>query len=128
MKLDYLSEGSPDCPLIRLYDFKSAEIQRFHTALLDLAGGSPLAIEVHRLPFVESINDCRLTLYVTSWDGAVILKAKPAIFDCGFTAATWENIAALVKPFTQDGSGFQWLARAPGEASWLISASEKGEW
>jgi hypothetical protein len=122
MKLEYL----PDCPLIRLYDFTTDEAAKLLAAVESLASGGAERIEVHDLPFVNPIGGCRLAMVRRSWDQAIIQKADPANFECGFTAGTWDNVAALVEPFVHDAPGFQWLAGIPGEADLLLSVS--GQW
>src|SRR5436305_12457440 len=93
MKLEYLPDGSPDCTLIRLYDFTPVEAQSLHAVLMELAAGSPRRAELHECPWVESVGGCRLTLYVSSWDTAINCKSGPAVIECGFTASTWDNVA-----------------------------------
>jgi hypothetical protein len=125
MKLEYLADGSPDCPLLRLYDFTPAEAGQLLAVVAGLASGEDKRVEVDRLSFVEAIGGCRLALVCKSWDQAV-LWVGPLAFECGFTAGTWDNVAGLVEPFAESAGGFQWLAGSPGEASMLLSAS--GQW
>jgi hypothetical protein len=127
MKLEYLADGSPDCPLLRLYDFSAAEAVHLRAALIGLASGTAERVEVHQLPFIESVGGCRLSLVRKSWDQAV-LKVGPSAFECAFTAGTWDNIAGLVEPFTESAGGFQWLTGIPAEAALLLSASASGQW
>ena len=128
MKLEYVANGSPDCPLIRLYDFDPAEARQFLASVTTLASGMAERIEVHNLPFVESLGGCRLSLVRRSWDQAMLRMPRPSEFECGFTAGTWNNVAGLVTPFAEGASGFQWLARVPGEVALLLSASATGQW
>ncbi len=76
--------GSPDCPLIRLYDFAPAEAEEFGAAVSDLAAERVRRVEVHKLPGVRAVKGCRLTLCLRSWDQAV-LQVGPLEFECGFT-------------------------------------------
>jgi len=126
MKLEYLSDGSPDCPLIRLYDFTLAEAEQLHAAVAELASGSCQQVEIHRLPGIESIGGCRLTFRVSRHDGAIVQMESIAAFECRFTMDTWDNVAGLIEPFAQNGDGFQWLAGVPGEANLILSVS--GQW
>jgi hypothetical protein len=128
MKLEYLANGSPNCPLIRLYDFTTAEAVQFHRAVQALASSAAERLDVHRLPFVQSVGDCQLEFVRQSWDGAIVRGRGCCEFECGFTAGTWDNVAGLLKPFTQGTGGFQWLAGVPGEAALLLSASASGQW
>ena len=126
MKLEYLGDGSPDCPLLRLYDFTPMEAAQLLRAIAALASGLAERLEVDRLPFVEPVGGCRLALVGRSWDQAVTRAGRPNEFECGFTADTWDDVAGLVEPFAEGAGGFQWLAGVPGEAALLLSDS--GAW
>ena len=128
MRLEYLARGSPDCPLIRLYDFQPSEAAALLAAIGTLASSSAERIELHQLPFVESVGGCELALTRRLRDLAVVRGSHPHRFECGFTAETWDDVAGLLEPFSQGDGGFQWLAGAPGEVAWLLSASTTGEW
>ena len=126
MKLEYLADGSPDCPLIRLYAFTPAEAKQLLVAVESLANGKEQRIDLNRLPFVETVDGCELTLVAQSWDGAVIRRGEPSEFECGLTRGSWGNVAALIEPLAEGAAGFQWLAESPGEAALLLSRS--GRW
>ena len=125
MKLDYISEGSADCPILRLYDFTPIEAGYLLTAVSELASQESDRVEVNEMCFVEPIGACRLFLVRTSRDQALSCVG-PLEFVCGFTANTWDNVAGLIEQFVESSQGFQWLAGLPGEASLLLSAS--GQW
>jgi len=128
MRLEYLASGSPDCPLIRLYDFQPSEAAGLLAAINTLISTAAQRVEVDRLPFVEAAGGCRLVFTRQHWDRAIVSGPSHNEFECGFTAATWDNVAGLVEPFAEGVGGFQWLAGAPGDAALLISASPRGEW
>jgi hypothetical protein len=123
MKLEFLADGSRDCPLIRLYEFTPAEAASFRDSVNGLATGTVVRIDVHRLAYVTAIGGCRLSLVLKQWDQAVVRRARPAGFECGFTAITWDNVVGLLEPFTERVDRFQWLAGSPGEAQLVF-----GEW
>ena len=127
MKLEFLAAGSPDCPLIRLYAFNSVGVGRLLEALNGLSSGTLERVLLHEMPGVKSINGCKLTLRVRSWDQA-ILQTGPWDFECGFTTGTWEDVAGLVEPFTKGAWGFHWLAGVPGEVNWLLPSDRDGQW
>lgn len=128
MRLEYLTSGSPDCPLIRLYDFPPSEAAALLGAIKMLAFGSTERVEVHRLPFIVSVGGCRLMFTRQHRDRAIVSSPLENEFGCGFTAATWDNVAGLVERFAEGAGGFQWLAGAPGDYALLVSASPGGEW
>jgi hypothetical protein len=125
MRLEYLPDGSPDCPLIRLFDFTPAEVAILRAALVDLAFGQVERVAVHELPGVVPVGRCELVLLRRFWDQAVV-RVGPSAFECGFTASTWDNVAGMVEPFVASPRGRRWLAGIPGEASLLLSHS--GQW
>lgn len=125
VRLEFLPEGSPECPLIRLFDFSVIEAGRLAALVADLAAGRVERIAVHELHGVAPVGGCKLVLCLRDWDQAV-LQFGPCAFECGFTANTWDNVAGLVKPFAVGCGGFQWLARVPGEAALLLS--KNGLW
>ena len=125
MKMEFLPDGSPDCPLIRLFEFTSDEARQLQGAVLALSlGASPVA--VHELPFVESVGNCRLTLQVEQWDQGVTRASEVREFVCRMTCGTWDDVAALMEPFVNKSVGYQWLSGTPGEANLLLSRT--GEW
>lgn len=122
MKLEFLPEGSPDCPLVRLYAFTPSEAEDFHDRLTALATDEADHVAVDELPYVEPLGGARLTLRVNARDQAMLRGAAAGEFGCGFTRETWDNVAGLVEPFLGEASGhYQWLAGTPGEAALLLS-------
>lgn len=126
MKLEYLKTGSPDCPLIRLYDFSVGQASKLAAALSELVMGTRDEVAVHELEGVEVIANCQLTLRVGRWDQAVLQTGPPATFTCTLTAGRWEDVLGLMEPFCQGAGGHQWLIGSPGEAALVLSAD--GEW
>lgn len=129
MKLEYLAEGSPDCPLIRLYEFDTTGAKRLREAFRSLADGSRQDIPLHEEWWVESIAGCHLDLRVGERDLGVV-ERLPSKFDCVSTAEGWREMADLTEPFCAPqsdaaGDSFQWL-NEDGEASLLLSPS--GRW
>jgi hypothetical protein len=120
MKLEFLSAGSEDCPLVRLYDFSVDEIGSLFAQLSSLADGEETSIAIHEAPGIEIVGDCHLFLCSGPKDVGLVTLSKPAHFECIFTLATWDNIAALTEPFVQGCRGYQWLATS-GDANLLLS-------
>jgi hypothetical protein len=125
MKLDYLASGSPDCPIVRLYEFTDEEAGEFHAILAALAAGAVERVDVHELPFVQPIDGCQLVLLRRSWDQSIV-RGTAAHFECGLTTGAWDNVMGLVEPFAAGARGYQWLSGAPGDTALLLSRS--GDW
>jgi hypothetical protein len=126
MKLDLLPDGSEDCPLIRMYDFDGAEIDRLLVELAALASGAQKIVPVHDLPGTASIANCKLFLRLGGRDHGLTSLHEPASFECALTPDGWEQVASLVEPFCQGGKrGYQWLD-SHGDIRWLLSSN--GDW
>lgn len=125
MKLEFLRAGSPDCPLIRLYDFDSREAQRLLQIALQLAGQRDLAIPLHAETIVTPIDTCELTLRCA--DGrAGVRELSPMKFEWVSSDGGWLDIASLIQPFCQeDAAAHQWLSRVGNIA---VLLSRDGKW
>jgi hypothetical protein len=127
MKLQFLPDGSDDCPLVRVYDFLPAEIGELFSALSALASGEQQSIAVHELPGVEAVVGCRLFLRSGLKDRGLVQLTAPASFECILSAGGWEDVAGLTEPFVAGSGGYQWLSTS-GDAKWLISGITGGQW
>ena len=109
MKLEYLPDGSPDCPLIRLYNFSVSEATALRAKVAGLGEGSSDSVAVHELPFVMAIDDCQLDLVAVDRDQDVVTADSARRFACVLTQASWEGIVGLMGPFCRpEGSnGYQ---------------------
>lgn len=81
MKLDYLKDGSDDCPLVRLYEFGSTEIQRLRQSFESLASGTTERIVLDE---VESVDGTQLVFTRAVRDRGVV-QTGPASFDVVLT-------------------------------------------
>jgi len=126
MKIEYLEDGSPDCPLIRLYEFIPEEAIRLRESFLSLASGKQDTIELHNAPGMQSMRGCCLTLRLGQRDVGLV-RTGPTSFKCVLTASAWSNLAGLTEPFQaaeMDGH-YQWLSEH-GKANLLLSPL--GDW
>jgi hypothetical protein len=120
MKLEYIENGAPDTPLVRLYDFDVDAAARLRQLVLQLAAGSAHALLLHAVDGVEPISDCRLTCAVGARDDGV--RRNKSEFTCVLTAETWTQVADLIEPFCRraDAGRFQYLVEA-GDITLLLS-------
>jgi hypothetical protein len=56
MKMEFLESGSPDCPLIRLYEFKLGEAQYLRRIVLSLSGSRTSSVPLHKKQGIQSIG------------------------------------------------------------------------
>jgi hypothetical protein len=126
MKMEFLKSGSPDCPLIRLYEFNAAAAHQLYRSVLRLARNQVDAVALHQEPGTRPIGSCKLTLRQGKKDQG-IREIAPFDFEWASSRNGWLNVARLIQPFTQDdfSGGHQWLARG-GRIALLLSAN--GGW
>jgi len=124
MKLEYLHEGSPDCPLIRLYEFDRSEASRLKDVFSNLAKRTTSNISLDAQPFITAVNNCRLGL--TRGEHDIGIKGSGEVFECVLTSEGWKAVEGLTEPFCEtELAGFQWL-NEDGDVSLLLSP--KGTW
>src|SRR5882762_3408035 len=106
MKIEFLADGSQDCPLIRLYDFEYEGAVGLLQVFISLSNGGRDLIQLDHEPGFESVGGCRLTLRLGKRDLGVVERAR-AEFDCVLTQEGWDDIAARLEPFCKPGcSGY----------------------
>ena len=120
MKVEYLKAGSPDCPLIRLFEFDAKEANGLRLACVSLSRGEETAVDLLRSLGVESVGGCRLTFRVGPQDEGLKRATGEQSFECSLTPEGWEDLALLIEPFTKSCKGYQWLTQT-GEARLLFS-------
>ena len=127
MKIEFLAGGSPDCPLVRIYDFNSLAARRLHTAVCALSSGTAQSIAFHELPEIEMVDGCRITAQLSDTDWGVLPNAKESnSFVWMLKASTWDDIAGLIEPFRRsETNGFQWLDQTSNIS---VLLSPRGTW
>ncbi len=125
MKVEYLSDGSDDCPLVRLYAFTMAEAQKLHDAFSSLASGSLQSVRLGDILAVEAVDGCSVTFTRGARDRGVV-PAGDHMFTVELSASGWDQTAGLTEPF-RDGclAGHQWLM-STGDTQLLLSPT--GGW
>lgn len=103
MKLDFISDGSPDAPLVRLHSFTSDEARQLHAVSSRLADVSVTSVELQTLDFVDGPEGMRLVLFVDSDDLGVFMAEDSLTFICGLTRGTWTDVCDRIEPFTRGG-------------------------
>jgi len=125
MNLEYLAEGSRDCPLIRLYGFNPAEARSLRNLVRSLATGESHSVAIHDELWAESVGGCRLTFRRGNRNQGV-REVHPMNFECVLTSDGWSNVEDLLDPFCNSHiAGFQWLTSG-GSVSLLFS--QNGQW
>jgi hypothetical protein len=125
MKLEFLGSGSPDCPLIRLYDFDAEQARSLRQVVLRLASEHAEPVLLHSEPFVQPLGGCELTVRPGEKDRGVY-ELGQGKFVWEVTAGGWLDIAGLIQSFCRgDSRGCQWLAKSGAIA---VLFSQDGKW
>jgi hypothetical protein len=129
MKIDYLENGSSDCPLIRIYRDEPEFCARLFSSLNQLSSGEAKEVSLTALPGVEPAGSCTLIAQVIKSDRGIVHKEGNSFFWM-LTSDSWQDVAGLIEPFCQfETKGFQWLDQVPAsDARVLISRSPDGCW
>src|SRR5579872_2347879 len=114
MKLEYLPDGSPDAPFIRLYDFSSNEKERLRQFFEDIAEARKNIIALHEQDFIEPISNCKvwIALHDTRLEDENAILAtseKDLMFTWMMTKDEWNETIDLVDAYSLRPNTFQWL-------------------
>ncbi|MCI0528263.1 MAG: hypothetical protein L0Y56_12560 [Nitrospira sp.] len=123
MKVDYLAEGSDDCPLIRLYEFTNEEAKQLKNAIIRLASATLKELPLETLTHFESVDGTTLC-FVTGTQDNGIVQTKGQEFKIILSPTSWDQVAGLIDPFTGGASGHQWLWEGPIR----LLLSKDGRW
>jgi hypothetical protein len=124
VKLEYLETGSADCPLIRLYEFNSTDIERLRAEVMRLMDGSVSRIRLEKIVPVTSIGGLESAFVQGARDRGVVRNGRNT-FEVVLTSEGWDRVEGLLEQFCEPGSGYQWLCEQ-GDASLLLSRD--GSW
>lgn len=120
-RIDYLKEGAPDCPLIRIYGSKEP-ISELLGSVQELCERAAASVAVHDLPGFRA-SDCSLLFRAGDRDEG-IFQIGPEEFSWTLTPSAWCKIARVIEPFAEPlpGHSHQWLAG--NEARWGLGDSQ----
>ncbi len=121
MRIELLSEGAAECPLIRLFDFVPSEVDRLQDACLALASGEHTSFDLHTQCYLEPVADCRFVFRRSTIDKGVAHPSQGETLVMALTDAGWREVAEKLQPFRDDSGGFNWLTNE-GDVHVLISS------
>lgn len=125
MKIEFLPEGSPECPLIRIFQFQPGEVEALRTACRELADGKRTEFALHEQPWVEAVGDCAFIWKAGLKDIGVRLPQDGKPFILIFSNEGWREVEDKLLPFARSSTGFNWLTDG-GDVEVLIS--NDGSW
>lgn len=119
--LEYLPDGSDDCPLVRLYAFESPDVVALQGLCFALADRRVIEVNFEKQPWVQSIGETRLTLRVGDANRGIRATTSCEAHVLEYTREGWLDITDKLTPFICGATGFQWL-NSEGDVNVLISA------
>lgn len=130
MELEFLPDGSTDCPLLILSPSVPEEAKQLYNAINEMVSVPGSYLDIHTLPFIDPIEGCKLTAQIGEDDLGVIpintlevfLSETRNHFNWKLTLKSWSFVLLLLHSFTIPDSvgGYQWLDET-SQISVLIS-------
>lgn len=123
MRIEFLAEGSEDCPLILLTREHEQDVPALAAALRRVPIGP---VELHKLPGVEAVGGVALVALTARANLGVRVR-RHNVFEWVLDASGWEEVAGLLEPFIEPSQedGFQFLNRHSGPK---LVISTNGKW
>lgn len=125
MKIEFHPEGSPDCPLIRIFHFQPEEVEALRTACRELAYGKRTEFALHEQPWIDAVGSCAFIWKAGTKDIGVRLPQAGDPFVFNFSDEGWHEVEDKLLPFAESSRGFNWLT-SEGDVRVLIS--NDGRW
>jgi hypothetical protein len=126
MKVDFLKAGGENCPLVRLYDFRSSDVQHLIEIFESLASGTTQHANLEEVCPVESVDGGARLRFTRGERDRGVVRQGVSDFEVILTGPSWEQAADLAEPFCKSSSGFQWLTPRTGKIQLLLSRT--GAW
>ncbi len=125
--MEFLSDGSPDCPLLRLYDFDASHACELQLLLLALADGTKSNVPLQETLAADAVGGCILVLQTVDTDQGIVWDGSVGMFFCRLHRSSWREVAGRAAPFciSSKVGQYQWLDET-SSISWLLSPD--GSW
>ncbi|MBI1370072.1 MAG: hypothetical protein GC162_15640 [Planctomycetes bacterium] len=123
MKVELLTDGSPDCPLVRLYDFTPAEAEALRAGVRRLADGQCKQLDLAADCDASPMGGFALSFVVGRRDVGLTSEGRRHFWE--LRSETWDNLEGLLGPFVNGLTGYQWLSNEGGTA---LLISTNGHW
>ncbi len=117
MHLEHLPATS-DRPGVLLFhgpDF--TEARALFEVFRTLATSPGMSTRLWGIPYIDPVDDCRITAFSAEEDQGVVPKERENAFKWTLKPETWGEVAAHLEPFCAEGAtGEETLAEGPGLA------------
>lgn len=125
MFLEFLPDGSSDCPLVIFSPSVPEDAKQLYLAISKMDSVSGTFLDIHTLPLISPVDGCELSAQVSTQDLGVVPKNKLDVvlsetknhLNWKLTKKTWSFVLELLYSFTIKDSG-------PGTYQWLDDTSQ----
>lgn len=130
MELEFISHESMDHPVLIFSPSVKEEAKQLYLALNDMVADGESPLEIHTLPFISPVDDCKVFAQVSEQDIGVVptntldvfLSDTKNHFEWKLKHQTWIDVLGLLYPFTyNDSGGYQWLDESAGQIPVVFS-------
>lgn len=137
MKLEFLRDGGPECPLIRFFGTDTDTVRALIEKIEQLTKGIGESVHIDEVLGIQFNTDSRLILLSSNRNIGVSTSSMVGEFTWELTPEKWSLVAGLLEPFAvRPRRGiFQWLTGPMaeygldvGSTNVLVSFSEDGLW
>jgi hypothetical protein len=123
MRIEFLPDGSHDCPAILLHGCPSAGAEALINTFRSLAEGQQTELALHQLPNLTTVGD--IQVFATNANGtAGVQQLSALVFRWRQDREGWLEVAELAEPVAhgdpREGTRFQYLERN-GKVNVIIS-------
>jgi hypothetical protein len=117
LQIDYIADGAPECPLIRIWDFTRQEACDLKQIFAALASRRKASHTIGKSPIQLQL--------VIGTQNKLIPAETPNAYVWTLSHDEWRTVTELTAPFCEsDVHGFQWLK----EDGIAILLSVNGKW
>jgi hypothetical protein len=126
MYLEYLADGAPECPLIRIIEPHSRGATALIQSVDRLISGQIDCFNIAQIDGTEVAAG--LSVKCSRNTKSLGLRGLDGHFQWILTTDEWRNVAALIYPFMNDDlrNGYQWLWDNPDQPRILFTRN--GQW
>lgn len=124
MTLEFFEDGLDGGPMLLLCGGGPEEVALLRTALWTLSEGVGRQLALNDLPFVESVDRCRLRGISAAAVSGLVAKA-PADFEWTLGPMSWLQVREQLEPFCRERSGVSFQYLNPGSGTEIIYSTAR---
>ncbi len=126
MKLEFFEDGLNGDPMILLYGGRSEDVVLLRSAIRTLSEGVGRQFALTDLPFVQSVDKCRLRAISAAADLGVKSR-ELADFEWTLCPESWRQVDEQLEPFCEEKIDVSFRYINPGSGPEIIYSTAR-EW